>query len=183
MSRDKNNVRDSRTWEFEDGDVIRGIAVELKDTGARISVYSRGPSPSEEAGAEFTGNLQDLAGAWNVPDGILAGIEAFIQGRSAPDVAVSSPDLAREKPHGPALFSVSWEEGSDLEFEYRIDAFENGILFSAGGDAERGIEQKSEFCATEAGAEIRVPDFMSRGGSFFLYEQWLKERLPGQKSH
>lgn len=76
-------------------------------------------------------------------------------------------------PKGEVLKSFSWEGGYDWEFEYRIEVYSNGVMFVAGGDAERGISNYSEFQSFADG--VQKPHFMHTGGEYFLFERWMQE--------
>lgn len=78
-------------------------------------------------------------------------------------------------PEGDVLKSFSWSEGYDWEFEYQIDVYMNGVMFKAGGDAERGIGNYSEFQAFDTLGGVKKPDFLSKGGEYFLFKRWMEE--------
>lgn len=83
-------------------------------------------------------------------------------------------------PEGNPKLSWDWQEGMDWEFDYLISVYENGVLFRASGEVEKGITPHEEFIAfptsdRAARRKVSTPYFMSTGGAYFKYEEWRDE--------
>lgn len=153
-----------------------GISIEVDPDapgGGSIAIYSMGTGPMGDIGTSLTlkeWENQPLPGP-AIPPPVLQQIHEFLFGSVAPK-GEAAPIAV---PDGDALKRFSWEEGYDWEFYYYIDIYHNGVLFTASGEEQRGITPRSEFQAFDRAGGILYPSFMSTGGSFFLFESWLKE--------
>lgn len=170
--------RRSQSWGFSAGAANYGIRVDVDPEapgGGTISSYTVGLGPFAEAGTSVT--LADLATQGlpgpSIPPAVWAEVNAFIEGK------LLSPQPAEASqvptPDGEIAKRISWEEGYNWEFYYTIDIYRNGILFKAGGEAERGITEETEFQVFERPGGIAYPSFMSKGGLYSDFEKWLIE--------